>query len=82
MMAEHELRCCCGRPSCAFLEHNNAALGVLERELDMAARMGQVRTFLRLQCASVALHLECDLAGRTCVIKSEMTVASMRVYPA
>lgn len=79
MMAEHELRCCCGRPSCAFLEHNNAALGALERELDMAARMGQVRTSLRLQCAIVALHLESDLAGRTCVIKSEMTATSMRI---
>jgi hypothetical protein len=48
IMAEHELRCCCGRPSCAFLERNNAALGGLERELDMAGRMGKVRTSLRL----------------------------------
>lgn len=45
MMGEDELYCCCGKPSCAFLEHNNAALGGLERDLDMAARMGQVRTF-------------------------------------
>lgn len=65
MMAEHELRCCCGRPSCAFLEHNNAALGGLERELDMAARMGKVRTIFRL---SVELDSGCDLGGCTCVL--------------
>ena len=46
MAADYALRCCCGRPSCAFLEHNNAALGTLERDLDMAAKMGKVRTYI------------------------------------
>lgn len=40
------LRCCCGRPGCAYLEHNNAALGGLERDLETAARLGQVRAVL------------------------------------
>lgn len=40
----HDLRmkCCCGQPDCAYLEHNNAALGGLERDLETAARLGQV----------------------------------------
>lgn len=37
------MQCCCGRPECAYLEHNNAALGGLERDLETAARLGQVR---------------------------------------
>lgn len=37
------MQCCCGRPGCAYLEHNNAALGGLERDLETAARLGQVR---------------------------------------
>jgi len=35
--------CCCGRLDCAYLEHNNTALGLLERDLETAARLGQVR---------------------------------------
>jgi hypothetical protein len=37
------LRCCCGQPSCAYLDHNNAALGGLEKDLETAAKLGQVR---------------------------------------
>ena len=37
------MNCCCGRPNCAYLEHNNAALGGLEKDLETAARLGQVR---------------------------------------
>ena len=37
-----ELKCCCGRKECAVLEYNNAALEGLERDLDMAARLGRV----------------------------------------
>lgn len=37
------MKCCCGLPDCAYLEHNNAALGGLERDLETAARLGQVR---------------------------------------
>lgn len=36
--------CCCGRPDCAYLEHNNEALRSIERDLDTAARLGQVRS--------------------------------------
>lgn len=37
------LRCCCGRQSCAYLEHNTAALEGLERDVRTAAQLGQVR---------------------------------------
>lgn len=39
------LRCCCGREDCALLEHNHVALEGLEKDLEMAARLGQVREF-------------------------------------
>lgn len=39
------LRCCCGRNDCALLEHNNVALEGLEKDLETAARLGQVRNF-------------------------------------
>jgi hypothetical protein len=42
------LRCCCGRKDCALLEHNNVALEGLEKDLETAARLGQVRVPLRL----------------------------------
>ena len=35
-------KCCCGQPLCAYWEQNNAALTGLERDLDTAARLGQV----------------------------------------
>ena len=38
-----KLRCCCGRLECAYLEHNNEALVVLEKQLERAAVVGQVR---------------------------------------
>lgn len=34
--------CCCGRMHCAYLEHNNAALEGLEKDLQSAAQIGQV----------------------------------------
>ena len=34
--------CCCGRSQCAYLEHNNAALEGLEKDLRSAAQIGQV----------------------------------------
>jgi hypothetical protein len=46
---ESRQQCCCGRSDCAYLEHNNVALEGLERDLEKAARLGQVRdvrTFL------------------------------------
>jgi hypothetical protein len=36
------LQCCCGRRDCAYLRHNNVALGDLEKDLETAARLGQV----------------------------------------
>lgn len=41
-----EMQCCCGRPTCAFLEHNNVALGGLEKDLETAAQLGQVCSLL------------------------------------
>ncbi|CAI7640125.1 unnamed protein product [Penicillium palitans] len=38
------LRCCCGRNDCALLEHNNVALEGLEKDLETAARLGQVHS--------------------------------------
>lgn len=35
--------CCCGRIHCAYLDHNNAALEGLEKDLQSAAQIGQVR---------------------------------------
>lgn len=37
------LTCCCGRPECAYILHNNAALDDLERNIHTAAQLGQVR---------------------------------------
>ncbi|MCJ1391839.1 hypothetical protein MMC18_004706 [Xylographa bjoerkii] len=52
-------KCCCGNQRCAYLEHNNAALRGLEKDLQSAAQIGQVsRPDLRpcLYSASI-LHL-------------------------
>lgn len=38
------IACCCGRASCAYLNHNNAALDDLEKDLRTAAQLGQVCT--------------------------------------
>ena len=38
--------CCCGRELCAYLEHNNAAMEGLEKDLQSAAQIGQVGTHL------------------------------------
>ncbi|KAJ5096305.1 hypothetical protein NUU61_005661 [Penicillium alfredii] len=35
------LRCCCGHDECALLEHNNVTLEGLEKDLAIAARLGQ-----------------------------------------
>ena len=40
---EARMHCCCGRLDCAYLEHNVKALSVIERDLDRAANLGQVR---------------------------------------
>lgn len=45
---EGTLQCCCGRRDCAYLRHNNVALGDLEKDLETAARLGQVCFFLFL----------------------------------
>ena len=38
------LKCCCGRPACAYLNHNNATLESLEKDVQTAAKLGQVRS--------------------------------------
>ncbi|EER25766.1 hypothetical protein CPC735_042100 [Coccidioides posadasii C735 delta SOWgp] len=40
-MDQSKIKCCCGRPDCAYLQHNNAALQNLEKDVDTAARLGQ-----------------------------------------
>ena len=42
MRHNSSFKCCCGNQSCAFLEHNNAALRGLEKDLQSAAQIGQV----------------------------------------
>lgn len=44
------MRCCCGKDECAYLEHNHASLRGLEKDLETAARLGQV---CGLRCSSV-----------------------------
>jgi len=42
-IGDMKLQCCCGRPECAYLENNNTLLGGIERDLETAALLGQVR---------------------------------------
>src|ERR1700739_1791072 len=44
------LACCCGRTSCVYLNHNNAALDDLEKDLRTAAQLGQVCTLWNPSC--------------------------------
>ena len=46
--SDPKLKCCCGRADCAYLEHNNAAVDDIERKLERAAQLGQVRALLRV----------------------------------
>ena len=56
---ESKLKCCCGRPDCAYLEHNNAAVDDIERKLERAAQLGQVRAFSRLAVVCQTLYIVC-----------------------
>lgn len=47
LTSDMKLQCCCGRPECAYLENNNTLLGGIERDLETAARLGQVRALVR-----------------------------------
>ncbi|KAI1925699.1 hypothetical protein LOZ65_002741 [Ophidiomyces ophidiicola] len=40
-MERPEINCCCGRLDCAYLQHNSAALASLEKDVHIAARLGQ-----------------------------------------
>ena len=44
----HIPQCCCGRTQmeCPFLAQNNATLAALERDIQTAARLGQVSKFV------------------------------------
>lgn len=57
---EPKLKCCCGRPDCAYLEHNNAAVDGIEKKLERAAQLGQVRAPSRLLCLSNTLAHTCS----------------------
>ncbi len=46
--SDPKLQCCCGREDCAYLEHNNAAVGDIEKKLERAAQLGQVRARSRM----------------------------------
>lgn len=41
--SDPKLKCCCGRADCAYLAHNHAAVDEIERKLERAAQLGQVR---------------------------------------
>ncbi len=41
-VTDRKVICCCGRSQCAYMEHNNAALEGLEKDLQSAAQIGQV----------------------------------------
>lgn len=50
-----DLQCCCGRQECAFLRHNCSVLLSVERDVHVAAKMGQVC------CSAAHLHsFVCD----------------------
>ena len=40
---EHRIACCCHRSDCISVEHNQASIGSLHRDLQQAAHIGQVR---------------------------------------
>jgi hypothetical protein len=54
------LACCCGRTSCAYLSHNNAALDDLEKDLRTAAQLGQVCSLWNPGCSFICA-LPCSL---------------------
>lgn len=39
------IRCCCGQDDCAFLKHNCSVLDSVEKDVHVAARMGQVSLY-------------------------------------
>lgn len=39
----HALPCCCGNRECAYLQHSQAAVQGLERDVRQAAKLGSVR---------------------------------------
>lgn len=41
-MGATEMRCCCGKEDCVFLRHNCSVLLSVERDVHVAAKMGQV----------------------------------------
>jgi len=47
--------CCCGNDSCAVLKHGQSALEVLERDVDNAARLGQVCFAFSFTCLGLVL---------------------------
>lgn len=52
------IRCCCGQAECAFLRENQLALEAVEKDLDTAARLGQVSCILWFFCFLNSRHMD------------------------
>lgn len=55
-MPASDLKCCCGRQDCAYLEHNTIALEGLEKDVEIAGRLGQVLGTPHIWTPSVCQH--------------------------
>ncbi|KAJ5778626.1 hypothetical protein N7520_001872 [Penicillium odoratum] len=76
--APTSLRCCCGRDDCALLEHNNLALEGLEKDLETAAKLGQVSllsSLFALASVMTTLHFHDPLVPADCQASSSLTFA-------
>jgi hypothetical protein len=54
-----DLHCCCGRSDCVFLRHNCTVLESVEKDVHVAAKMGQVSVASRLLRRVVRPHPHC-----------------------
>lgn len=59
---ERPASCCCGKLQCAYLEHNNAALEGLEKQLENAARIGQALLARHEAYIAEAAEERCNMA--------------------
>lgn len=77
------LRCCCGREDCALLEHNHVALEGLEKDLETAARLGQVRERVFFYCFIFAFLVGLHFRGEVDHIVRDTIGSSggLLVYP-
>ncbi|EEP77268.1 predicted protein [Uncinocarpus reesii 1704] len=66
-MDQPEVKCCCGRDDCAYLQHNRTALENLEKDVDTAARLGHA---LLGRHESYMVEAEADRAKMVAEIES------------